>query len=113
MARVSLRSIFAILIALAMLFAPVAMPMGAMAMAPANEHSQMMASEHCRDQTSSDRDIKESGKSCCVAMCAAVAVAPASSLEPQVFARAVDRPSLIQFIHGYLAELATPPPRRA
>jgi hypothetical protein len=101
------------MIAFAMLFAPFAMPTGAMAMAPADEHSQMMASEHCGDHSSDDQDSQATQKSCCVAMCAAVAVAPVSPIEPQVFTRVVDRPSLIQFIHGYLAELATPPPRRA
>ena len=111
---VSLRPIFAILIAIAMLFAPFAMPTGAMAMAPADEHSQMMmASDHCGDTSSDANDSNAIGKSCCIAMCAAVAVAPVSALEPQTFARIVDRPSVSQFTHGYLAELATPPPRRA
>ena len=113
MARVSLRPIFTILIAFAMLFAPFAMPTRAMAMAPADEHSQMMASEHCGDQSSDDMDSNATKTSCCVAMCAAVAVVPLSAIEPQVFARIADRPSPIQFIPGYFAELATPPPRRA
>lgn len=110
---VSIRPFIAMMIAIAMLFAPFAMPTGAMAMAPAGEHSQMVASEHCGDHSSDGKDSKANGKSCCVAMCTAVAVAPASAVEPQVFARIVDRPSLTQFTHGYLAELATPPPRRA
>lgn len=113
MARVSLRPIFAFLIALAMLFAPIAMPTGAMAMTPANEHSQMMASEHCGDQSSDDQDSKATGKTCCAAMCAAVAIASGSPVEPAVFARAVERPALEQFRYGILAKLPTPPPRLA
>lgn len=115
MAVVSVRPFLAILIAFAMLFAPFAMPTGAMAMemTPADQHSQMVASEHCGDHSSDDNDSTAIGKSCCVAMCAAVAVAPASPVEPQVFARVIDRPAIIQFTRGYLAELATPPPRLA
>ena len=113
---VSIRPFIAIMIAFAMLFAPFAMPTGAMAMAPAGEHSQTIASEHCGDHSTDSEDSKGSkatGKSCCVAMCTAVAVAPASAVEPQVFARLADRPALTQFTPGYLAELATPPPRGA
>lgn len=108
---VSLRPIFAMMIAFAMLFAPVAMPTGAMAMTPAGDHSQVMASEHCGDRSSDDKDSKATGKSCCAAMCAAVAIAPGSPVEPAIFARAVERPALEQFRHGILAKLPTPPPR--
>ena len=111
---VSLRPFFAILIAFAMLFAPLAMQTGsAMAMAPADHQSQMMDKGHCGDQPASGKDSKMSGKSCCVAMCTAVAVAPVTPIEPLAYERVVDRPSLVQFRHSYLAELATPPPRRA
>ena len=111
---VSLRPFFAILIAFAMLFAPLAMQTGgAMAMAPTDHQSQMMDKGHCSDQPASGKDSKMAGKSCCVAMCMAVAVSPVSPVEPLAFERVVDRPSLVQFRHSYLAKLATPPPRRA
>ena len=111
---VSLRPLFAILIAFAMLFTPLAMQSGsAMAMGPADHQSQMMNQGHCSDQPTGGKDSKMGGKSCCVAMCAAVAVAAVSPVEPLAFERVADRPSLVQFHHSYLAKLATPPPRRA
>lgn len=112
--RVSIRPVFAILIAFAMLFAPLAMQGGsAMAMAPADHQSQVMDKGHCSDQPASGTSSKMPGKSCCAAMCTAVAVAPVSPVEPLAFRRVADRPSLDRFHHSYLAKLATPPPRRA
>ena len=61
---VSLRPLFATLIALAMLFAPLAMQTGsAMAMAPADHQSQMVNQGHCGDQPASDAEGKMAGKS--------------------------------------------------
>lgn len=110
----SLRPLFAMLIAVGMLFAPLAMQSGrAMAMAPAaDHHAQMMESGHCEGQSDSGKDSKSAGKPCCAAMCAAIAVAPVSPAESVAFARLINRPSLQQFRHGFLAKLPTPPPRR-
>ena len=111
---VSLRPLSAILIAFAMLFAPLAMQSGsAMAMAPADHHSQMMEKGHCGDQPARGKDGKATGKSCCVAMCTAIAVAPTASVEPMASTRLLERPSLERPNHSYLARLPTPPPRRA
>ena len=110
---VSLRPLFAILIAFAMLFAPLAMRSGsAMAMAPADHHAQMMDKGHCGGQPAG-KDGKAAEKSCCVAMCTAISVTPTASLEPHAFHSQVDRPALSQSLHGFLAKLPTPPPRRA
>ena len=111
---VSLRPLFATLIAIAMLFAPLTMETGsAMAMAPADHQAQMMEKGHCGDQPAMGKDGKTMDKSCCIAMCTAVAVTAVSPVEALAFERIVDRPSLDQFHHSYLAKLATPPPRRA
>ena len=111
---VSLRPLFAMLIAFAMLFAPVALQSGAaMAMAPADHQSQMMESGHCGEQPAKGDHGKSMDKSCCAAMCAAVAIAPAVSVEPHIYSQSVDRPALDQSSHSYLAKLPTPPPRRA
>ncbi|MEO6113723.1 MAG: hypothetical protein ABIP07_04655 [Sphingomicrobium sp.] len=108
----SLRRLFAVLIAVAMLFAPLALRSGsAMAMAPAKHHSQMMGKGHCGEQPG--KDGKSAGKSCCAAMCTAVALAPVSPVEPFAFPLSIERPSLAQSSHSYLAKLPTPPPRRA
>ncbi len=110
----SIRPLFAILLGLAMLFAPLAMQTGsAMAMAPSDHHAQMMEKGHCGDQPPKGKDSKTSGKSCCVAMCSAVAVTPASKIEPHAFAQVIDQPALDEFHHSYLAKLPTPPPRHA
>jgi hypothetical protein len=106
--------LFAILIAAAMLFAPFAMQSGsAMAAMPSDHHAQTMGADHCEGQPATDKDSKSADKPCCAAMCAAVAIATGSPVEPAVFARAVERPALEQFRHGILAKLPTPPPRLA
>ena len=112
---VSIRRLFAILIAFAMLLAPFAMQSAsAMAMAPAaDHHAQMMDSGHCGEQPAKDHDGKRVDRSCCAAMCTAVAVAPMPISEPHAFASSIERPSLVQFDHSFLAELPTPPPRLA
>ena len=110
----AVRRIFAMLIAVAMLFAPLAIQSGsAMAMAPADHHSQMMKSGHCGEQPAKEQNGNPVDKSCCVAMCTAIAVAPAVPVEPHAFAANIERPSLTQFHHSFLAELPTPPPRLA
>jgi len=109
-----LRPIFAILIAAAMLFAPLAMQSGgAMAAAPADHHGQATAKDHCDGQPAPDQGDKSADKPCCAAMCMAVAIEPAARVEPLDFGRTAERPSPAERPHSYLAELPTPPPRRA
>jgi hypothetical protein len=110
---VSFRRFFAILIVAAMLFAPFAMQ-SAMAPAPANHHAQMQANDHCDGQPAQDQDNNSSAdKPCCAAMCIAVAIAPASVIEPLEFDRTAERPALAGSPNSYLAKLPTPPPRVA
>ena len=111
----SMRKLFAILVAFAMLFAPLAIQSGsAMAMAPAADHDgQAIGSGHCGEQPAKEHPGKKVDKSCCAAMCTAVAVAPTRISEPQAFTSSIERPSLVQFDHSFLAELPTPPPRLA
>ena len=111
---VSLRFVFAILIASAMLFSPFAMRSGsAMAAMPSNHHSQMVSKEHCGEQSSSGKPDKNHSKSCCVSMATAIAAAPASPTAPLAFARAMARAATETAPRNYLAKLATPPPRAA
>jgi hypothetical protein len=105
-----LRPLFAFLIAIAMLFAPLGMQ-SAMASTPADHHSQVMENGHCEGQPAQDQDHKSANEPCCAAMCLAVAVEPAARVEPLDFARIVTRPSLAERPDSYLAELPTPPPR--
>ena len=113
-ALVSTRPLVAMLIAFAMLFAPRALQSGAaMAMAPADRHAQMMDGGHCGEQPAKDHHGKTVDRSCCAAMCTAIAVAPTPMSELNAFASSNARPLLIQFNHSFLAELPTPPPRLA
>ncbi|QNM83353.1 hypothetical protein H8M03_03125 [Sphingomonas sabuli] len=112
MPPVRISRLFAILIAFAMLFAPLAMRSGAaMAMAPADHHAQMTDKGHCGEQSGKSKDGKSVEKNCCAAMCTGVATTAMASLEPHSFHGQVDRPAPSQFHHGFLAELPTPPPR--
>lgn len=113
--RMSLRPLFATLIALAMLFAPLAVSSGsAMAMAPSTDHhAQAKDSGHCGEQPAEDKHAKPDDSSCCVAMCTAIAVAPTTPIEPQMLASSTERPTPSQFHRSFLAKLPTPPPRLA
>ena len=111
---VSIRPLFAILIAIAMLFAPFAMKNGAAAASNrANHHAQMMGAGHCGEQPAKDHDGKAMDKSCCVWMCAAVAIAPSHVAEPLRTVHGAQHPALDRSGHNFLAELPTPPPRLA
>lgn len=114
-ARMSLRPLYMMLLALAMLLAPLAVQSGAaMAMAPADHHSMMTNGGHCGEQPAKSHDGKAMDKSCCAAMCAtAAAIVPALHTEPHALASTVERPGLDLFRHSFLAELPTPPPRLA
>ena len=110
--RMSLRSLFGVLIAIAMLFAPLGLSSGAMARVPvADHHAQNMESGHCDEQPG--EDSQSDTKSCCVAMCTAIAVEPVKASEPLALAPSLIRPSLAQFDPSFLAKLPTPPPRLA
>ena len=111
---VSISKLFAILIAASMLFAPFAMQSGSvMAATPSDHHAQAMSEDHCEGQPAKDKDSKSADKPSCAAMCAAVAIATGSLVEPAVFAPAGTRSALEQFPHGIVAKLPTPPPRLA
>lgn len=114
-AWMSLRSLFAILIGFAMLFAPLGVISGsAMAKSPAaDHHAQMMESGHCDEQPATGNDGKSDSKSCCIAMCAAIAVEPVKPVEPHALVSSTERPSLAKFDHSFLIKLPTPPPRPA
>lgn len=108
--RVSLRPVFAVLIALAMAFAPFAMQSGsARAAMPSDHHAQVKDAAHC---TGSERKAgKTVDHSCCAAMCAAAALAPALAAYLPMVAPGDDRPAIEQFGRSHLAKLPTPPPR--
>ncbi len=109
---VSVRPVFAILIALAMLFAPFAMQSGgAQAAMPADHHAEAMEASHCSGDTG--KADQRGDHDCCAAMCAAAALAPAMAAKLPMLTRGDDRPGIEHFGRSHLAKLPTPPPRTA
>ena len=112
---VSIRKLFAIFIALAVLFAPAASTAAAAAM-PGHDHMLMMDhSGRCQmplgDQVGHRN--KGDGKSCCVSMCMTVAVAPSVPGQVLPVRQQVAQFAFLRSSHGVPAEIATPPPRLA
>lgn len=130
----SFRRFFALLLALAMIAAPLGMPaMAQMTVAePATQsrhgemagrgegsqgsghaqHGGKAAGGHCDEQQTPDHQGKAADKSCCVAMCVAVVV-PAAAAELPAHHAVRERPASDLDPRGFLGEVATPPPRLA
>jgi hypothetical protein len=109
---VSVPKLFAMLIALAVLIAPSATYAAMPAAMAAHHGMQMMEMGHC-ESPPGDSHGKAPVKSCCMSMCMAVAItpdAPVSSVEPKHISTYFAVPTSW---HGYLSEIATPPPRLA
>ena len=106
---VVLSRLFAIFIALSLMFGPLAMDR-AMAAVPVASHNQMSADGHCPPAADDFAD-KAMSKPCCAAMCATAAVVPQSqSIEP-MFDRLAASSAPANFHRGVLSEISTPPPR--
>jgi hypothetical protein len=112
---VRIRELFAIFVAMAVLFAP-ATSAGAAAMT--SGHAQMLMMDHsapCQMPVSgaADHHNKTDGKSCCASMCMAVAVAPSMPRQALPVRQQVAHFASFKSYHGLPAEIATPPPRFA
>lgn len=108
----SLRPLFSVLIAAAMLFAVSGGQ--AMAMAPAaDHHAGTMDNGHCADQPAKGDQGTTQDNSCCAAMCSGIAVAAATAIEPLGFSQVAEPPAPDQLRRSFLAKLPTPPPRLA
>lgn len=107
------RRFIMLLTAFAMLFAPLAVGSGAaMAMGPGDHMAQMAQSPHCDDQDqTTGKHQGKAGMTCCVAMCAAVNVAPSAPVEPAKLESAELSAPKDQIRRSFLAALPTPPPR--
>lgn len=108
----SIRKLFAILIAVAVLLAPAFTSAGMATAAVPDHHAQMMEKGHC-DSAMGGEQEEPSDMSCCGAMCMAVAVAPSGISIAKPLIGSVPVGSLHAFQTGSPAELATPPPRAA
>jgi len=108
----STRPILAFVLTIAMLFASAFTGVAAASAAIPIHDMEMMEMGHCSSAPSS-HDGKGMTKQCCIAMCMAVAIAPAAPAEIPAAAKAVAIFALPKSHVGYLGELATPPPRRS
>ena len=110
----SIRTLFAIVVAVAVLFAPAFSRVGEASAAMPDHHAQMMESGHCDSPPSdSEKPGKAAEKSCCVSMCMGMAVtppAPVRGIGPAP-SPAVSAISTLHLAH--LGEIATPPPKFA
>ena len=108
----SLRKLFAVLVAIAVLFAPALTNAGTAYAAVPDHHAQMMEKGHCDPATEQERDKSET-LAYCDAMCMAVAVTPPASRVAKPLIGSLPVAGLHEFQTGIPAEIATPPPRAA
>ena len=111
MPAVSIRKLFAAILALSVLLGPSVAYAGTPAAMPGHD-MQMMEMGHC-EAPPAKSDGKAPVKNCCMTMCMAVAVtpeAPATDLELEHAASYFAVPTSW---YGFLGEIATPPPRSA
>ena len=105
------RLVASLLLAIAMMVAPLGVPAMAEASAPVSHHGPMAGEGgHCDEQTQPDRPHKAADKSCCAAMCLGVVV-PSGAAELPAYHAPRERPAPDRFRLGYLGEIATPPPK--
>ena len=115
----SIRTLFAMLVAVAVLFAPTVTRAAEAFAAVPDHHAQMMQSGHCKTAPSHSGDNDKSpshdkaGKTCCISMCMAVAVTPPTPAASVVMLAASPTFPLTHQYHGLITEIATPPPRLA
>ena len=110
-----IRKLLAALLALSVAFAPAA-ALAAGAPAASHNRSQLMEAGHCTAVPGGEQDKgshDKSAKNCCIAMCMAVAVAPANAAGGGLPHRLTAMSRAPAFLTGHPAELATPPPRAA
>lgn len=105
----SIRTLFAIVIALAVLLSPAGQAFAAVP----DHHMQMTQFAPCQMPPAKSGDHGKMDKNCCMAMCMTVAVAPSAPADVADQAHAFSYFSVPKSWHGYLGEIATPPPRIA
>jgi hypothetical protein len=111
--RVSVRKLFGILFALAVLLAPPAIAAGHMSAMP-DRGMPMMQMGHCDvPPSNSASHDKNAGKNCCISMCMAVGVTPEAPKSDVDVAHPTTYFPVATSWHGHLGEIATPPPRTA
>ena len=107
------RRFLALLFIVAMTLAPFGMPAMAQAAGPLSHHGEMVGDRHCDEAPApADHGKAAAGKNCCAAMCVAVVV-PDGVEQRASYHSIRERPASDLDRCGFLAEIATPPPRLA
>jgi hypothetical protein len=107
------RPLLSLLLSVTVLFASALTGTAAAAAANMDHGVAMMEMGHCSSPPASHGDGKSTPKPCCTAMCMAVAVAPAAPAVLPHVPQAAAIFTLPRTYHGFVAEIATPPPRLA
>lgn len=111
---VSIQKLFAILVAVAVLFAPAFSRAGEAFAAVPNHHAQMVEAGHCDAPASDSSDHDQApAKSCCISMCMGIAIAPVAPAKNRQLNSALAVFAVPALHLSYLGEIATPPPRRS
>jgi len=109
----SIRKLFGVLVALAVLFAPAFSRAGEAIAAAPDHQAQMMEAGHCKSGPDKSADHDKAPKNCCISMCMAVAITPIAPVADTLVQRAPAVFANPAFHVGLPAEIATPPPRAA
>lgn len=114
----SIRSLLAMLVAVAVLFAPALTRGGEAFAAIPDHHVQMMESGHCNSAPSHSGGDEESPgsdeagtKTCCMSISLGVATAPAAAPDKVSLHGPAPSFALTNQYRGRIAEIATPPPK--
>ena len=106
------RSLFAFVIMISVLFASAVTGTASASAATMNHDMQMMEMGHCSSPPAKE-DGKAPVKSCCIAMCVAVAIEPSAPARLGDLHHQTTYFAVPSSWHGFLGEIATPPPRVA
>ena len=106
------RSLFAFVIMIAVLFASAVTGTASASAATMNHDMQMMEMGHCSSPPAKE-DGKAPVKSCCIAMCVAGAIEPSAPARLGDLHHQTTYFAVPSSWHGFLGEIATPPPRVA
>ena len=109
---VSLRKLFAALLAVAVFLSPAITSIAAAHAAVPDHQMQMMESGHC-DSAPSGHGEKSDGNSCCVSVFVGLAVEPSAPVSEAALTGSPPVNFLPAFTHRYVGEIATPPPRHS
>lgn len=109
----TLRRLFAILTALAVLFAPVVARAGEVGQSAPHDAVEMGEAGECQTPPTSQTKHEKMAGNDCASMCVAAAIAPAAPVMAELAQAASATFAIPAFLAGSPGELATPPPKQS